>query len=117
MIYINNVPILPNEHVRHLLTKWPPVRSGLMFVVVLFTVLLGTEGVLLLGVVVGGGGAPQLAVLAALRDAGVEGLPLVDEGEDAGLAPGVPPVHRRGALWTYTERREREGSAPSQVRL
>lgn len=51
----------------------------------MLTVLLCAQGIFLVRLKVGGGGAPQLSVAASSGGAGVVGLPLVDEREHAGL--------------------------------
>lgn len=53
------------------------------------------EAPLLVGVVVAGGGTPELAVLPALAGAGAVGLPQEGEGEDARVPLGVAADHRR----------------------
>lgn len=52
------------------------------------------EAPLLVGVIVAGGGTPELAILPALAGAGAVRLPQEGEGEDARVALGVAADHR-----------------------
>lgn len=53
------------------------------------------EAPLLVGVIVAGGGTPELAILPALAGAGAVGLPEEGEGEDTRISLGVATNHRR----------------------
>lgn len=53
------------------------------------------EAPLLVGVIVAGGGTPELAILPALAGAGTVGLSQEGEGEDTRVSLGVAANHRR----------------------
>lgn len=56
------------------------------------TGMVCTEGVFLVLLIIGGGAAPQVAVLSPFRGAGVESSAVVGERQDTGLPVGIATV-------------------------
>lgn len=84
----------------------------------LLTVLLQAEGVLVVRLVVGGCAAPKLLVTPPVRRAGVVGFAHEHEGEHAGLAVRVAPVHLRVTLCgAETHRQKKKNHVGLQTTL